>query len=115
MSHIQTHCRTNGACLGFGPGDACPKPMNYKAYKRPDRQLIAICADGPKYLDPAIAFEMHLAILRRDENFADRTVAAAIRTDFPVFRELGQPMTPQAARQLEIGRPQSPLLGGFMP
>jgi hypothetical protein len=39
---------------------------------------VAVCADCPEHLDPAIAFEMNQAALRRDEDLADRTVATAI-------------------------------------
>ena len=35
----------------------------------------AVSADCPKHLNPAIAFEMYQATLRRDEDLADRTAA----------------------------------------
>jgi hypothetical protein len=45
--------------------------MNFKAYKRPDRQRVVIFADHPKHLDPAKAFEMHLAALRSAGNLPE--------------------------------------------
>src|SRR4030066_971032 len=38
MSQIQTHGGADNTRLGIKPGDASPKPMNFKANKRPDSQ-----------------------------------------------------------------------------
>ena len=127
MSQIQTHCGANNTCLGFKPGDARPKPMNFKANKCPDSQTdmvtlrdfepvlapfntgklfeatmvdlnlpgiqcmeggllnghvqaascpvfrVAVCADRPKNLDPAIPFEVNQTSLNWNEDLADRT------------------------------------------
>ena len=49
---------------------------------------VAVFGHRPKYLDPAIALEMHHQALRRDEDVANRPIATAIGADFPVLLEL---------------------------
>lgn len=53
---------------------------------------VAVCADRPKTLDPAIAFEMNQTALRGDEGFANCPIAPAIQADFPIALQLRQPV-----------------------
>src|SRR4030066_2177217 len=69
---------------------------------------VAVCADRPKHLDPAIAFEVNQTPLRWNEDLADRTVTTAIRANFPIALELCQPVPFQTAQQFEIGQPAIP-------
>jgi len=69
---------------------------------------VAVFGDRPKHLDPAIPLEMNLHTLGRDEDLANRPVAAAIGADFPVLLELGQPVPAHTADELQIGQPRVP-------
>src|SRR3989304_918838 len=71
---------------------------------------VAVCADCPKNLDPAIPFEVNQTSLNWNKDLADRTVAAAVDTDFPVALELRQPVPFQAAQQFEIRQPAVPTI-----
>jgi len=63
---------------------------------------VAVFADRPKYLDPAIPFVVNQAALRWDKDLANCAVAAAVKADFPIALQLGQPVPFKAALQLEI-------------
>ena len=67
---------------------------------------VAVCADRPKNLDPAIPFEVNQTSLNWNEDLADRTVAAAVDIDLPVALELSQPVRFRASQQVEIGQPK---------
>jgi len=68
MSQIQLHGRTNNACLGFKPRDACLEPMHFQTNKCPDRQPDMVSLgdfDRPKNLDPVLYFTEYTNQIRR--------------------------------------------------
>src|SRR3972149_4264651 len=150
MLQIQTHRRADNTRLGFKPGDARPKPMNFKANKCPDSQTdmvtlrdfepvltsfntrelfeatmvdlnlpgiqcmeggllnghvqaascpvfrVAVCADRPKNLDPAIPFEVNQTSCNFNEYLSYRTAPATVYSYPPCSLDLSHPFPFQA-------------------
>src|SRR3972149_10037926 len=78
---------------------------------------VAVCADRPEHLHPAIALEMHQTSLDRNKDLSNGAVATAVDADFPVALELGEPVPLQATQQFEIGQSAVPTVkdGQFGP
>src|SRR4030042_5775371 len=73
---------------------------------------VAVCADSPKNLNPAISLEVNQTSVHRNEDLADRTVSATIGANLPIALELGQPVPFEAAQQFEIGQAAIPTVKG---
>jgi len=63
---------------------------------------VAVFGDQLEYLYPSIPLQMHKAASLADFNFANRSVALAVRVNLPIAFELGQPKPSQFANGLQI-------------